>query len=993
MKSNSYKTVLFVLSFFFFSFAYCQIVVNEYSASNLSAYLDNHNHHEDWIELYNTGNSTVSLAGYYLSDNPNNLMKYQIPAGISINANSYKTFWLSGRNIVEGNNIHTNFKLTQTKDNPDHVILSDAFGTVLDDQELQVTQKDHSRGRTTDGANSWSIFTNSTKGNSNGNSTPYSAYTQKPSMSTVAGFYDGAISVSISTTEPNVTVRYTTNGDKPTTSSPEFENPINVSSTMIINARAFSSSSLILPGLIDFNTYFINESHTLAIMSCSDNQLDNLLNGNQSLAPFGTFEYFNKEGIRTNIGYGEFNEHGQDSWVHDQRSIDYISRDECGYNYAIREQLMPAYTDRDEFQRVILRAAGDDNYPGIDTSALLRDFFVQNLATKSHMKLDCRKGEKGLLYVNGTYWGVYGYREKVSDHDYTKYYYDQGKFDIQFLKLWGGTWAEYGGQQAFTDWNALHDFIKFNNMADDENYDYVTSQLDVSSLVDYILINSFVVCSDWINWNVGWWRGLDPEGQHKKWAYILWDEDATFAHYINYTGVPEISPTAAPCYPEGLTSDPEEHIVMLNHLLDNPDFNQYYLSRYVDLMNTAFRPDYMIGLLDSIHDGMAPEMPQHVARWGGSISEWENNVQKIRNFINTRVDYIPTGFEDCWDLTGPYDVVFDVEPAGKGNIQANSLLLKDFPWNGEYYDGVNTLLSAIVLDPDYEFDYWEVENNTVLPSATVPNVNIMIEEGDNIIAHFKLKEFTDSLVINEINYNSANNFDTRDWVEFYNPHDYSLDIAGWVFKDDNDNHIFEFPTGTSIGANEFLVLVRDSTTFSTFFPNVENYIGQFDFGLNNGGELIRLYDVNGALVDTVHYDNQEPWPTAPDGTGPTLELLNPGYDNALAESWAASLEHGTPGEENSMITAIPEQMVQEVSFRIYPNPFNSTATLQFTSGQIPEGGHLAIFNIFGKEVKRIDNIQTDRIVISRDNLQTGVYFCALFDKSNNRIGEKKLVVQ
>ena len=301
-------------------------------------------------------------------------------------------------------------------------------------------------------------------------------------------------------------------------------------------------------------------------------------------------------------------------------------------------------------------------------------------------------------------------------------------------------------------------------------------------------------------------------------------------------------------------------------------------------------------------------------------------------------------------------------------------------------------MTAITTDTDYEFDYWELDNNS-LPNYTEPSVSLMIEQGDNIIAHFKMKEFSDSLVINEINYNSANNFDTRDWVEFYNPHDYNLDITGWVFKDDNDNHTYEFPMETTIEANEYLVLVRDSATFNEFFPDVENYMGEFDFGLNNGGELIRLYDANGALVDTVHYDNQEPWPTAPDGTGPTLELLNPNLDNALPESWAASLDHGTPGEENSMITAVQEQIVSEVTFKVYPNPFKTTAVLQFTSGQIPEGASLAIFNIFGKEVKRIDITQSDRIEISRENLQAGVYFCTLFDKFHNRVGEQKLIIK
>ena len=76
--------------------------------------------------------------------------------------------------------------------------------------------------------------------------------------------------------------------------------------------------------------------------------------------------------------------------------------------------------------------------------------------------------------------------------------------------LWGGSWAEYGGQAAWDDWNPLHDFILNNSMANQENYEYVKTKFDVTSLTDYIITNSFVVCSDWINWNVGWWRGTNP---------------------------------------------------------------------------------------------------------------------------------------------------------------------------------------------------------------------------------------------------------------------------------------------------------------------------------------------------------------------------------------------------------------------------------------------------------------------------------------------------
>ncbi|MCF8368010.1 MAG: lamin tail domain-containing protein [Bacteroidales bacterium] len=880
--------------------ASCQVVINEYSASNLSTIADNYSKYEDWIELYNAGGSTVDIGGYFLSDKTLNKTKWQFPAGITIPAGGFITIWASGRDEVSGGHYHSNFKLSQTKDDPEHIILSLPDSSLVDSVQLLITRRGHSRGRTIDGSENWSVFGTETPGNSNNTSNAYLRYCEKPTMSVEAGFYTGSVLVELTTTEPNSEIHYTTNGTEPTGASPLYTGPISITSTTILIARTYSTNSAILKSLVVFNTYFIDVTHTMAVMSTSAEDLDNLLNGNQSLRPFGTFEYFNEKGNRTTFGYGEFNEHGQDSWVHDQRSIDYISRDECGINYAIRDNIIPL-TDRDEFQRIILRAAGDDNYPGIDSSALLRDYFVQNTAEIGDMNLDVRRGEKGVLYVNGQYWGIYGFREKVSDHDYTEYYYNQDKYNIYFLKLWGWSWAEYGGQAAWNDWNTLHDFIKYNDMSNQSNFDYVKSQYDYTSLVDYVHINSFVVCSDWINWNVGWWKGLNPDGGHKKWGYILWDEDATFAHYINYTGVPGISPTVPPCFPEGLNSDPEEHIYLLNKLRDNPEFDQYYITRYIDLYNTVFQPERMIAYLDSIESKMAPEFPNQVARWGGSVNEWENNVQKIRNFITARHDYLAGGLKDCYNLDGPYEITVDVEPAGVGNVQLNSMVLDQYVWSGDYFGGIENKLKAIPTNPNYEFDKWVLNNHTVFPIDTIEDVTLNLTMGDNILAMFKVKELRDSVIINEINYNSLTTSNSGDWVELKNRSLFPIDISGWVFKDENDAHIFVIPQEYVIAANSYVVLCNDTAQFKSVYPEINNILGNLDYGLSGTDEVLRLYNNFEEIVDSVHYYDSNPWTNLPDGYGPTLELKSDTLNNDFAINWRASfVMGGTPGEQNSI---------------------------------------------------------------------------------------------
>ena len=129
---------------------YGQIIINEYSASNLGSFADNYGDYEDWIELHNPTGASVSVSGFHLSDNVTNPFKWVIPPGAMIPAGGYLVIWASGRDEVTGSNYHANFKLQQTKTPAESVILSSPLGTVLDQHTLEITKLAHSRGRSTD---------------------------------------------------------------------------------------------------------------------------------------------------------------------------------------------------------------------------------------------------------------------------------------------------------------------------------------------------------------------------------------------------------------------------------------------------------------------------------------------------------------------------------------------------------------------------------------------------------------------------------------------------------------------------------------------------------------------------------------------------------------------------------------------------------------------------------------------------------------------------
>lgn len=788
---------------------YAQVVINEFSCSNLDTYVDNHSDYNDWIELYNSGASTVSLSGYYLSDDSTNNTKWQFPAGVNIAAGGYLRIWASGRDETVGQICHTNFTLKQTKNNNEWVVLSDPSALRIDYIEItQKTQLGHSYGRTFDGVPFWSIFTSPTPAATNNTSTGYSDYADKPDYSTYAGFYSSTQTITITTTEPNSTIRYTTDGTIPTTTSTLYTGPVTISTTKVLKARTFSSNASILPSFIRYETYFINVSHTLPVVSISGNQLTTLANGSGSLEPHGTFEYFNTLQQRTASTYGEFNKHGQDSWANSQRSLDFVSRDEMGYNHSIEETLFNTSTCNN-FQRIILRAAGDDNYPADHHtanlgSAHLRDAYIHNLALHGGMDLDVRRGSKCIVYLNGAYWGVYDLRDNPDDHDNTEYYYGQDKYHLYMIERWGSRWAEYGGQNALNEWDAFYNYIMANNMTVPANFQYVTDRYDVNSLVDYIAVNMFTVCSDWLNYNTAWWRGLDSTGTHLKWGYSLWDNDATFGHYINYTGIPNTNYTASPCDPQSPNvSDPDHHIDILMKLRQNPAFNTYYINRLVDLWNTVFDCDNMIPEFDSTVAVIDPEMSAHATRWFGTYTEWQTNVTILRDFIIDRCAALSTGFVNCFSLTGPYNLTVTADPINGGTVQLNSLTLNNLPWSGSYFGNINSSLTAMP-NTNFNFINWSTQSSqTFNPNASSIAATVNLNASDTITAHFLTTSLPELPAHNPTLAAFPNIFSEETTVEYSLPEKMQVALSLYSM---NGKLITKFiPEGTYVNAGHYAI--------------------------------------------------------------------------------------------------------------------------------------------------------------------------------------------
>jgi hypothetical protein len=139
------------------------------------------------------------------------------------------------------------------------------------------------------------------------------------------------------------------------------------------------------------------------------------------------------------------------------------------------------------------------------------------------------------------------------------------------------------------------------------------------------------------------------------------------------------------------------------------------------------------------------------------------------------------------------------------------------------------------------------------------------------------------IVINEIHFDPADKTKPQEYIELFNSGTAELNLAGWRFT---SGIAFTFPAGTVLSPGSFIVVAENPTAFQTEFKFAP--LGPWIGSLKNDGEKITLENSAGEVMDEVDYGVGFPWPTAPHGSGASMELLHSGLDNDLGGSWRGS---------------------------------------------------------------------------------------------------------
>ena len=210
--------------------------INEFLASNDGGLLDEDGDASDWIELHNTGPGPQDLAGWYLTDDQTDLTRWALPA-VTIQPGGYLVVFASDKDRSNpAGELHTNFRLSAGGEylglvQDDGITVVDEYAPSFPPQSSNV-----SYGHLASGGVGYLRFP--TPGAANSEEALFGLNVTPP-----AGVFTESVVVTLSFVGGgDPTIRYTTDGSEPTTSSAEYDGPFTLTRSTRLRARAFDGA-------------------------------------------------------------------------------------------------------------------------------------------------------------------------------------------------------------------------------------------------------------------------------------------------------------------------------------------------------------------------------------------------------------------------------------------------------------------------------------------------------------------------------------------------------------------------------------------------------------------------------------------------------------------------------------------------------------------------------------------------------------------------------
>lgn len=950
------------------------IAINEFMAVNDSTFKNSLGKYGDWVELYNPNASSVSLAGWYLTDNATAPTKWQFPVGSAstIAGKGYLLVWADDKAYsVTNNELHAGFALSGGGEylalvKPDGVTVTYAYTPAFPEQH-----EDVSYGIGLTGENRYFAVPTPGAGNAfDGGSNQVTGIKFSPKR----GVYTNALpQVTATVSTAGSEIRYTTDCEAPTAASMLYTAPLDLAGTTVFRAAAYKSG--FAPSAIDTHTY-ISADDTLrqpsapagypstwagyaadyemnpAVVATYGAALTNALKALPTLSLVTTVSnlFDASTGLYT---------HPADVVPALERpvSAEWVDADDgsrfqidCGlqiqggafrnfslsmkksFSLQFRSEYGEGRLEEDlfggdaavSFDDLVLRAGANDAWNKWGTNRYKKQYIVDEFLRRSHLAMGgwSPRGSFAHLYLNGLYWGIYNVTEMVSAESAASYF--GGRDDTWDVRSQNGV---LDGN--VTAWNAMVNMLPTNGVSN-EVYQRVQGNgpdgsrnpaypvyLDVEDYIDYMVVQYWSANNDWPGNN---WRAFRDriDSISTGFKFSVWDAEAGLGVWGDL-GTDQTGASTGAAVPQ-------------SRLLSNAEYRLRFADRVQKhLFNGGeLSPEVTVALYQELADVVEPALVAESARWGDMDGQATRTVEQWRTqrdyvlgtFLPQRGAYVLQHFRN----RGLFPSINAPAFAQFGGAFSNSLNLAVTAANPVYYttDGSDpreygTGAAAGTL----------YTNGVALTRTTRLKARARSAGGEWSAlteAVFTLEE-RPALLVTELMVHPGKTggleaegyLDGEDeFIELRNAGSAAIGLAGLRFTEGVSFDFTESAVQT-LAAGEYVLVVRNLTAFTNRYPEVpaQRIAGTFAFpatSLDNGGEKVALEDALGRSVVSFTYDNK--WRVATDGAGHSLVPV-PGVAQADGEldypgNWTASVFiGGSPGQAEPAAAA-PSLVLNEI---------------------------------------------------------------------------------
>ena len=570
------------------------LVISEVMVANTKTYYAGAPGYCDWVELKNISDSDISLSGYYLSDSLKDLSKYALPD--SVLAPGGTIIILCGADD-DGSGVY-NLASFSLNSSCEQLYLSRSE-ELVDYAALRDIPYECSFGRM-DGENGWFYFAKPSPGKANANGARRVA--AKPVNLTADGVFDGVEGVTVELSGAG-TVRYTLDGSTPTEKSPEYTEPITVSSTGVVKAVSFEDGAL--PSRTLMLSYIINEGHSLPVVSLvseDTTEFSQMYNGPAKGVelPASISLYRGDGGFTAPCGVSL---NGETSLIMSKKNMSLRFRGAYGQETLQYDIFGGGAT---EFTNLLLRAGQDQE------QAIIRNELSQSLCEKADMDVINQRSIFCVLYVNGEYNGIYTLKEKANKYLYASVA-GVDPDSVEVIEAPAGYGTEFYDQ--------IIRFAYMNDMSLDENYEHLASLMDMDGLIDWLIMEGFCANTDVTSGNLRYCRSEQADG---KWHFMFYDLDATFV-------------TPGAMYANLLSEYGVAHIQVSSlavPLMQNAGFKDRFLTRAAELLSDKLSNEAVINEISTMTEELSAEVDRDFSRYGKDRGSWEWSLEQLLYLVD-----------------------------------------------------------------------------------------------------------------------------------------------------------------------------------------------------------------------------------------------------------------------------------------------------------------------------------------------------------------------